>query len=542
MQQLSEATHQLLRRLFDLTAKTSWFFRHDRDAEIVRVLEQIAEQGEPGAMSGVANCLFSPSAEVRAAASRAIHHLLGRMPPEQLRNLGEVVGRSWGWFIWDAWEQLTPAGVQTLITEESTRTSVLGLLSFHRNGYVRHEALRLLAQGHDGSELPYLLIRQNDWVEQIRADAQDAVRARLEEVYLPDFVANLPLVVHLLTLRRRDHAALVRQVIGMLVQPKHDELLARSIHSQDREVRRSVVRLALDAEGEHRPRVVEHALSSMDGVIRLWGSRLVRFCFSGKALEGILGSLKRDGFIPVRREALICQADTSLDCGRGVWREALLDGNASIRELARFHLGKLGEVHWPEVYRRALMEQPRSLAALGGLSETGDRSDLIAIRVFLAFPLPGRRRAAVRALARLGGKSVVTELHRYIQDDSPAVVREAQKHLEAYPVELDGEWLCRMVMDDHRHKVRETALRLINAMGKWPSLPWLIRASTHRDRPTAELAERLVEAWFTPPGCNRVFTRPSHPERQAIIETLDQSRQDLAETFLRKLELWLKHS
>ncbi|MFI5461079.1 MAG: hypothetical protein ACHRXM_37200 [Isosphaerales bacterium] len=146
----------------------------------------------------------------------------------------------------DAWEQLTPAGVRTLITEGSTRTSVLGLLSFHRNGYVRHEALRLLAQSHDGSELPYLLIRQNDWVESIRADARRAVQARLDEGYLPDFVGNLPLVVHLLAFRRHDHADLVRQVIGMLVQPEHDELLARAIRSQDRTVRRSVIRLALD--------------------------------------------------------------------------------------------------------------------------------------------------------------------------------------------------------------------------------------------------------------------------------------------------------
>lgn len=344
MRQVSETTQQLLQRLFDLTAKTSWFFRHDRDAETVRVLEEIAEHGDSGAISGVVHCLFTPSAEVRVAASRTIHFLLDRLPPERLRHLSDVVSGSWRWFICNAWDGLTPAGVQTLITEETTRTSVLGLLSFHRNGYVRHEALRLLAQSHDGSELPYLLIRQNDWVEPIRADARCAVQARLNEEHLHAFMGNLPLVVHLLDFRRHDHADLVRQVIGMLVQPKHDEILAKAIHSQDRAVRRSVVRLALEAEGEHRPRVVEHALSSTDGVLRLWASTHMSQCFSGKALGCILGKLRRDRFMPVRRQALIIQADSSPDTGRGVWREAFLDGNASIRELARFHLGKLSEV------------------------------------------------------------------------------------------------------------------------------------------------------------------------------------------------------
>ena len=199
---------------------------------------------------------------------------------------------------------------------------------------------------------PYLLIRQNDWVEPIRADARRAVEARLDDSHLPDFATNLSLVIHLLAFQRQDNADVVRRVIGMLVQPKHDELLTRAIHSPDPTVRRGVVRLALDAEGEHRSRVVEHALSSTDGVIRLWASRHVRLCFSGKALEGILGSLRRDGFMPVRREALIIEADTSADSGRAVWRRALLDESASIRELARFHLGKLGEIDWPEVYRR----------------------------------------------------------------------------------------------------------------------------------------------------------------------------------------------
>ena len=353
---------------------------------------------------------------------------------------------------------------------------------------------------------------------------------------------NLPLVVHLLVFQRQDNVDLVRRVIGMLMQPNHDELLKRAIHSQNPTVRRCVVRLALDAEGEHRPRIVGHALSSTDGVIRLWGSRHVRSCFSGKTLEGILGSLRRDRFMPVRREAFIIQADASPDSGRRVWREALLDGNASIRELARFHLGKLGEIDWPEVYRRALIEQPQSMAALSGLGETGDQSDLISIRGLLESTLPSRRRSAVRAFAALGGESVIADLLGYLQDDSPAVIRELRKHLEAWPSALDGEWLCHVSMEDHRHQVTETALRLIYAMGKWTSLPWLIRASVNRDLSTAELAQRLIESWFTPPGCNRVFTRPSNYERQAINDALDDSRRGMDESFLRKLDLWLKES
>ena len=391
-------------------------------------------------------------------------------------------------------------------------------------------------------QLPYLLIRQNDWVEPIRADARRAIEARLDESHLPGFVTNLSLVIHLLAFQRQDNAELVRRVIAMLVKPQHDELLTTAIHSSDRTLRRGVVRLALDADGEHRTRVVERALSSPDGVIRLWAARHVRTCFSGKALEGILASLRRDRFMPVRREAMIIEADTSTDSGRAVWRRALLDEHASIRELARFHLGKLGEIDWPEIYRRALVEHPQSLTAISGLGETGDRSDLIAIRNCLESPLPSRRRAAVRAIVKVGGESALPGLLKHLQDDSPEVIRELRKNLETSPSSLDAEWLWRLAMDDHRNHVRETALRLINAMGKWSCLPWLIRASVRQNPSAAEFSQGLVEAWFTPPVCNRVFTTPSRHEKQAIMEALDHSRREIDETFLRKLDLWLGDS
>lgn len=180
------------------------------------------------------------------------------------------------------------------------------------------------------------------------------------------------------------------------------------------------------------------------------GSKACPIMLLGKALEGILDSLKRDGFMPVRREALISQADTSADSGRGVWQEALLDGNASIRELARFHLGKLGEVNWPDVYRRALSDQPRSLAALSGLGETGDRSDLMSLRGSLVSRRPTRRRAAVRAFAKLGRESVVADLLGCLQDDSPAVIREvrnASKHTRPLSI-VSGcvMWRCTTIV------------------------------------------------------------------------------------------------
>lgn len=121
------------------------------------------------------------------------------------------------------------------------------------------------------------------------------------------------------------------------------------------------------------------------------------------------------------------------------------------------------------------------------------------------------------------------------------LTREVRKNLEASPASLRGEWLCRVAIEDQRRHVRETAVRLIYALGKWRCLPWPIRASVQPDRPTAQLAQGFIETWFVPPRCNRVFTTPSRQETQAIIEALDDSRREMDDTFQRKLDLWLKN-
>jgi hypothetical protein len=48
----------------------------------------------------------------------------------------------------------------------------MALASFHPSGYVREEAIAHLAAVWDGTELPFLLIRVNDWVAPVRAPGE----------------------------------------------------------------------------------------------------------------------------------------------------------------------------------------------------------------------------------------------------------------------------------------------------------------------------------------------------------------------------------
>src|SRR5262245_23679154 len=179
MWRLSEQTQALVQQLHDLLSSTSWFGKAKREENIIVLLDRITSQGEPAAACSVARCLFESSQQIKTTASQSIHRLLSLVSPDQLIHLSGVVGWSWGWYISDAWDKLTPKGISALLVDLDSQAAVLGLLSFHRNGYVRHEAVRLLANETTGDELRYLLIRQNDWVSVIGDEAQTAINKRL---------------------------------------------------------------------------------------------------------------------------------------------------------------------------------------------------------------------------------------------------------------------------------------------------------------------------------------------------------------------------
>ena len=320
------------------------------------------------------------------------------------------MGCSWGWYVSDAWDKLKPSDIGSLIADPACRSAIVGFVSFHRNGYVRHEAVRLLSGIHDGAELPFLLIRQNDWVKPISAEAREAVRCRLKDDNLPAFFHCLPLVVHLLKFVRHDHSELVHQIILKLLRPDRDDLLTEVLRFSNRDVRREVFRIALALDGEHQRRVVFHGLDSNDAVVR-YGVRARCGPVSGpKRLTRFFGDFNKTA--TCRFDGKDCPSKPTFT-QRGtkkVWHRALLDLNASIRDLARFNLQNVPGFNGAEFYRLWLTTKEPSLSAISGLGETGVVSDLPQFREFLRSGHPGWRRASVRGLAALGQITVVPEL------------------------------------------------------------------------------------------------------------------------------------
>jgi HEAT repeat protein len=258
---------------------------------------------------------------------------------------------------------------------------------------------------------------------------------------------------------------------------------------------------------------------------------------TGEELRKTVKRLQEDRQMPVRREGFLGEVAYSPDNAVPVWTRALLDPNASLRELARYYLEKAGAFDVAAFYRQRLADNPILLAPVSGLAECGGSTDLLALRGFLTHPQPKYRHAALRGVARIAGEGAVADLVRHLNDPSPSVARAAKRLVQPFLHILRGDTLLGVIQDGDQEHARRHAIQLIVGKGKWQSIPWLIRIASLPDENLASTARQFIEAWFSLPLCNQVFTMPSQDERTELEAAISEG---VNEKFQTKLRTWLQ--
>jgi HEAT repeat protein len=264
-----ESIWKIVEQLHELKAG-NFFWPNRSENAIVQLLKQLENANDPNLIQYITKFLSSPSREIHKVAIEAIGKLAANIPPCDLIDFADNFYWGQGYSLTRA-RPVQPADVARLSGSPSDigYSGVLGVLSLHENGYVRHEALRGLSKIFDGSELQFLILRQNDWVQPIAHDAQHAVGQRINESYIQHWSRCLSLAVHLESLKRYDHRHTLQRVFDLLCSPGSGELLQSAVSSSDRQVRRRITKHVFDHPGEHQIRVLISASDSPDPFVRV---------------------------------------------------------------------------------------------------------------------------------------------------------------------------------------------------------------------------------------------------------------------------------
>lgn len=512
--------------------------------EVARLLAELAALREPALLPDVLPFLGVDSPEVARAAAQAARQLLMAAPGTDLPWLDERLRSSsiYNRAFPQAWYGLRPEGLDPFEREGETGFSLLAIAGSHPSGYVREEAVRRLARVQDGRELPFLLVRLNDWVSQVAQAAQASLSDRLHSGYAPHLAANLPLVLRLRDeTRRRSSTELVEAVTALLLRPENRDVLTAGLApDRERDVRRACAVLLFSPAISPRSEEVERGLGDRDPVVRLQAARRLSSLPPGEEKARLLALARRDPFMPVRRESFEESVRSSPESAVAEMESALFDSHAAIRHAARLFLTREGARDFAAAYRQALPRASgKALAAtLAGLGETGSKADTALVLPLLRHPLGGVRAAAVRALGKLDARGFLPELVEILKLDVGKPAKEAMIILRENLFFMPSERIWAALTAAESARAKRSFLWLVASFSKWESLPYLLAASTWADEEIAQGARFQLDRWFY--RFNRSFTRPSADQLQRIRIATRQAGDRLPPKTLRSLEFLIE--
>lgn len=505
---LNKLIRMLLPRLSNAGERGAFVF--SREAEHQQVAE-IAKAEQAGDIPALAMLLFAGGGAVNVAARNAIHRIVGQCPPLVLAYLDQRIREVGDWRV----PRVAPSEVSRLAGGLS---GAMGVFSFHANGYVREEAVRLLSEVRDGNELPFLLIRLNDWVHQVQERAAIAIRDRISSEYANHFVRCLPLVERLKVQGRGDHVPLAEEMTELLCAEPCRPVLREGITSADRHVRRIAFRLMTLADDQTE--WLEDSIQARDTIIRLRAVQELRQRLKGDSLYGMLQRLMKDRSMLVRREALCGLAEKFPERSEMTLKEALLDAHAWVRETGRFYLRKAGVSDFAAIYRRRLgqVDDLGLEGAISGLGETGTREDASALRRYLKHHAARVRRASVQAMGRLDPEGCRDETLKMLGDPVSRVAKAARDILRDNLLLVSAGELWAIFHRSKESHERRMVLALVAGLSWWDSAPLLVMASGADDGGIK--ADAIKYLWNWERKADRLSSHPTVEQARMLDDAI----------------------
>lgn len=421
---------------------------------------------------------------------------------------------------WEAdaepWFAINTSLVSAFTLDLPNERLLLGLISSHHDGHVREAAVRRLGEVVPSDVLPFLLLRANDWVPQVRTAATRALTRHLHVGSVPGWIDVLPALDRLQQATRGDHRALISDVHRLLGSPAARPQLMDALSHENARVRRLVLALLATVEDLDVAAVVHRAAADRDTVVRTAAISLAQQRLSDPARADHLRRACTDPFPAVRQLAWEhWHHQESVEADR-LTRAFLFDRTPSLRsaaQLARAHRGD----DVARSYREALSEPAtsRQAAIVDGLGETGHASDAALVTPLLAHPRARVRCAALRALHRLTPHADVRPYVHALVSDSGSVAGVASRCLVARRGDWDIEtvWQEAMRSDD---VARRRVLVLAGILDKWTQLRYLCAALEVGDDTTRAFVIARLRRW-----CERFNASAVRPSPGIIAHLTD---------------------
>lgn len=501
-----------------LLDKVDWHFQNEASLPATNpvhgVLRRIAESGNPAALPYMLALVHHPNREVRTSAGHVVTALLPVLRTDQILDLESTLRESWLKFYSDGHE----------FRAESSAAWMLSTLA--GSGWRREKAVNSLTQARELDALPFMLLRLNDWVTQVRKAAEGWFAVCFDAIGVDVLARSLPVFA---ALGERVHGRTSRYVqasLDRLAAPDAVPELLQILASVRNPRTRHLAFALLSASGAlHDPAIQQKLMDHDDPIVSVLLLKNLRSA-NRDAPDHLVTQALASKRSLVRRYALYNLSERQIESFGSVLSESLFDPVLGIREFAQFHLRKSMDGQALQERYAAALQDPaatnRVLAAsLMGFHEVGGRWPAAQYVSWAVHPSVRVRLATLRSFALSHFDEALPWLRMELASNQcPALSKSALAILQKHPLALTLQELRAQLEPGRPSAIRRRALALLCTRGKWEQLPILLGlARDPCDAFRQEAGLRLI-AWLRRFNCSQI--QPSREQVDQAVAELTQ--------------------
>lgn len=518
-----------LRKLFEQLEEQpkaqKWLTSRDLVPEI---LEHIGLLQEPAAIPVLFDWFHHEKTAIRSAARKAAELCILATPPLLLIQLEVRVRGSW-------FRYYTPEQAKY----EAETAPAIRLASLSTNGRHRERAVRDMINQCDLSALPFILLRLNDWVDQVQQAAIQWFASFAGKIEVGAIVQCLPILSALQERTRSGTSKIVSMLVDRVTSESHPAQVLEVMMSADPRTR------LLCFDILHKKGVLEdsttqtkllHAPNPILGVLLLKKLRLSRAEIPNELAKQALASRSA----MVRRYALYHLTESQMSAQTPLLESCLTDDSKGVRQFAQYHLTRRRTkeelmLHYESVIESNVVSKHQLAAAIAGFHELGGQWPPERYEALANHPSVIVRRAVLTAFAKTHFDHalpwLLTLMDSRIAGSLNKVAFGLLRHQpQAVGIDQLKTWASDLSRSD---VVRLRALSLIGLRGKWERLPVLVGLLHDSSGLFQERLQANIRAWLL--SYNRSQVQPSRPQVENAKEAIKRVEAQLGAHMSREL-------
>ena len=473
-------------------------------------------------------CVFAEKHDPsKMAAAKALLETLNTLSFNDIIRIDEQMRQttSMEWFI--NWHNFKLNDFFTPGMSDDERLAICIFASFNPNGFIRENAVRKM-KDFDGT-LPYIILRQNDWVLQVRQAASEAFSHRLRRLSDGEILAALPFAEKLKLGGRDSHSEHTKQFFSVLTAPEHIQDLLSGLKNANIRTRKICIEALFSVFPLKTEFAFKRLLCEPDPFLRATIFR--KLSVVGENMDDVSNVFLRDKYPANRMLAFQYLLDANAENICDIAEKLLLDKNALVRRAAQNIMQeKIPNYRFREFYLNSLNLFP--MAAIYGLGEKGLQSDVSKIDPYLDDSRIGVVKSAMVSLMRLNGEKynpVVTEM---LNDDRPGVAKVASNLVLKSGSPDYGR--IREIYSEAKYKhTKQKCMDVLFTASKWPRLIYMLEAMQDNEEQIKKKALDAIIRWLF--SFNRSFSLPSNTQVDRIRKLVDGLNGVLSDKIQREL-------